>query len=161
VPAFCFLRQARASTPHAQAAVYPAGQRAADWSHATSSSPLPAACGGHRRDPARDGRLDGYAKPLFHDLKIFSWKQDVEQDRKNPLGLAWEALAQGVASIFKNRAKDQFATRVPISGRIDDKQVGTFAAIVGVLRNAFIKAYTPQLEELKPTPAANADGGAK
>lgn len=101
---------------------------------------------------ARDGALEGYAKPLLHDVQIFSWKQDVEEADKNPLRIAWEALAQGITSLFKNQEKDQFATRVPISGRIDDKNLGTWAAIVGVLRNAFVKAYTPQLEHLAPAP---------
>ena len=105
---------------------------------------------------AKDGRLDGYAKPLFHDLQLFSWKQDVEQDKKGPLKLAYEALAQGVVSVFKNHAKDQFATRIPISGRIDDKQLDTVQAIIGVLRNAFVKAYSPQLEQLEPAPTQGA-----
>lgn len=103
---------------------------------------------------ASNGRLDGYAKPIFHDLQIFSWKQDVERDRKGPLSLAWEALAQGVTSVFKNHAKDQFATRVPISGRIDDKQLDTAQAILGILKNAFIQAYTPKLEKLRPANGA-------
>lgn len=101
---------------------------------------------------ASNGQLDGYAKPIFHDLKIFSWKQDVVQDRKGPIKLAYQALAQGVVSLFENHANDQFATRVPISGRIDDKQLDTPQAILGVLRNAFIKAYAPQLRKLKPAP---------
>ncbi|MEO8810114.1 MAG: DUF748 domain-containing protein [Rhodanobacter sp.] len=99
---------------------------------------------------ASDGQLKGYAKPLFHNLQIFSWKQDVEKDHKNPFQLAWEAAAQAVTFIFKNHAKDQFATRIPISGRIDDKKLGTFPAILNVLHNAFVQAYTPQLEHLKP-----------
>lgn len=101
---------------------------------------------------ARDGRLQGYAKPLFQNMKIFSWKQDVEQEHKNPFHVAWEALAQGVTSIFKNHKKDQFATRVPISGRIEDKKFGTWHALVNILHNAFVKAYTPQLEDLEPAP---------
>jgi hypothetical protein len=101
---------------------------------------------------ARDGQLSGYAKPLFHDLKIFSWKQDVEQDKKNPLRIAYEAVAQGVTWMFKNHAEDQFATRVPISGRIDQKNVDTGQAILGVLRNAFIEAYKPNLENLTKRP---------
>jgi hypothetical protein len=103
---------------------------------------------------ARDKQLTGYAKPLFHDLKIFSWKQDVVQEKKNPLQVAWEATAQGVTWLFKNHEKDQFATRVPISGRIDQKNISPFDAIVGVLRNAFVKAYTPNLENLKAKPDA-------
>lgn len=101
---------------------------------------------------ARNGQLDGYATPIFHDLQLFSWKKDVEQEKKGPLALAWEAVAQGVTSVFKNHAKDQFATRVPISGRIDDKHLDTEQAIINVLRNAFVKAYTPQLEHLQPAP---------
>ncbi|NUR22039.1 DUF748 domain-containing protein [Frateuria sp.] len=102
---------------------------------------------------ARDGQLEGYAKPLLHGVQIFSWKQDVEKEHKNPLRVAWEAIAQGIASLFKNHAEDQLATRVPISGRIDDKDVSAWAAIVGVLHNAFVKAYSPQLEHLEPAPA--------
>jgi uncharacterized protein YhdP len=101
---------------------------------------------------ARDGALEGYAKPLLHDVQIFSWKQDVEEEHKNPLRVAWEALAQGITAIFKNHAEDQFATRVPISGRIDNKDISAWAAIVGVLHNAFVQAYSPQLENLKPAP---------
>ena len=101
---------------------------------------------------ARDGQLTGYAKPLFRGLKIFSWKQDVASGDKNPLQIAWQALAQGVTSLFKNHAEDQFATRVPISGRIDDRHLDTVAAILGVLRNAFVKAYTPKLEHLPSPP---------
>lgn len=101
---------------------------------------------------ARDGALRGYAKPLFHDMKIFSWKQDVEEDDKNPFRIAWEALAQGITSIFKNHPHDQFATRVPIRGRIDNKKISAWKAIVNVLHNAFVKAYTPQLEHLEPAP---------
>jgi hypothetical protein len=102
---------------------------------------------------AKDGALDGYAKPLLHDVQIFSWKQDVEEEHKNPLRVAWEAIAQGVTSLFKNHQQDQFATRVPISGRIDNKDVSTWGAIVGVLHNAFVQAYSPKLEDLKPAPA--------
>ncbi|MEO8746848.1 MAG: hypothetical protein ABI379_04210, partial [Rhodanobacter sp.] len=90
--------------------------------------------------------------PLLHDVRIFSWKQDVEQEHKNPLRLAWEALAQGALSLFKNQQHDQLATRVPISGRIDDRHLGRWEAIIGVLRNAFVKAYTPGLERLPPAP---------
>lgn len=101
---------------------------------------------------ARNRQLKGYAKPLFHDLKIFSWKQDVEQEKKNPLKLAYEAVAEGITQLFKNQPKDQFATRVSISGSIDAKNISTLEAIWGVLRNAFIEAYKPSLEHLTERP---------
>ena len=101
---------------------------------------------------AKDGQLNGYAKPLLHDVKVFSWKQDVEQEKESPLRVAWEAIASGVTWLFKNHKEDQFATRVPISGRIDNKDIGTWRAVINVLHNAFVQAYTPKLEGLKPAP---------
>lgn len=101
---------------------------------------------------AKDQKLNGYAKPLFRGLKIFSWKQDVEQDKKGPVKLAYEAVAEGVSKVFKNQSKDQFATRVTISGNIGQKSVSTSDAIIGILRNAFVEAYKPNLEHLTKKP---------
>lgn len=106
---------------------------------------------------ARDGQLQGYAKPLLKDMKIFSWKQDVEENEENPFRVAWEAVVQGVTWIFKNHEADQFATRVPIRGRIDNSKIGTWRAIVNVLHNAFVEAYKPQLEHLEPAPKDDGD----
>lgn len=97
---------------------------------------------------ARDGQLSGYAKPLLKELQIFSWEQDVRQGDKNPLRVTWEALAQGVSWLFRNHRENQLATRVPISGRIDDRELGVLPAVFNVLRNAFVEAYSPQLEGL-------------
>lgn len=101
---------------------------------------------------AKDRKLSGYAKPLFRDLQIFSWKQDVEQEKKGPLKIAYEAVAEGVTKLFRNQAKDQFATRVTISGDIGQKNVSTAEAILGILRNAFVEAYKPNLENLTGRP---------
>ncbi|MGN6480984.1 hypothetical protein [Luteibacter sp.] len=106
---------------------------------------------------AKDRKLNGYAKPLFHDLKIFSWKQDVVQEKKNPLKLAYEAVAEGVTKVFKNQSKDQFATRVPISGTIDSRNMSVGQAIVGILHNAFVEAYKPNLEHLTERPKDDKD----
>lgn len=97
---------------------------------------------------ASDGRLTGYAKPLLRDVKIFSWKQDVEAQKDHPLRVVWEALAGAAETLLKNQKRDQLATRVPISGRIDDPHVGTWDALLAVLRNAFVEALKPQFEHL-------------
>ncbi len=101
---------------------------------------------------ASEGKLSGYAKPLFHDLRVFG-KRDLA---KNPLRIAWEALAQGVVTIFKNHAEDQFATRVSISGTLDDKRISTLDAVGGILRNAFVEAFKPYFENL---PTRRAEDG--
>ncbi|WP_428311731.1 DUF748 domain-containing protein [Hydrocarboniphaga sp.] len=98
---------------------------------------------------AKDGHLRGYAKPLFKDLKVFSWKQDVEQEKENPLRLAWEATAGLFTQLFKNHREDQFATRIEISGDIGATETHPVEAILSILKNAFIKAYKPNFEHLE------------
>lgn len=95
---------------------------------------------------AADGQLSGYAKPLFQDLTIFSWRSDVMESDKNPFQIAWEAIVEGVTTVFRNQPADQFGTRVEIRGRIDNPELGVFGAVVGVLRNAFIEALQPYFE---------------
>jgi uncharacterized protein YhdP len=97
---------------------------------------------------ALDGQLTGYAKPLFGNVSIFSWEQDVEQQGDNPLRVLWEAFWGGVEDLFKNQSSDLIATRVEIRGEIGDVETSTWEAIVGILKNAFIEAYKPQFENL-------------
>lgn len=98
---------------------------------------------------ATDGRLNGYAKPLFQDMKVLSWQQDVVEQHDNPLRLAWEALAGGTAWIFKNHGADQFATRIPISGNLKAPTTGKLDALLAILHNAFVEAFKPQFEKTK------------
>jgi hypothetical protein len=95
---------------------------------------------------ASDGQLDGYAKPLFQDLKMLSWQQDVVEQHDNPLRLAWEALAGGTAFMFKNQRADQFATRIPIRGDLKNPTTGKLDAFLAIRRNAFVEAFKPQFE---------------
>lgn len=94
---------------------------------------------------AKQGQLSGYAKPLLRDLDVIDWKKD----RKEPLKLAWKVIAATTFSLFKNHKADQFGTRIPIEGRIDDPQVSTLAAIRGILHNAFVQAFKPEFEKLQ------------
>jgi len=103
---------------------------------------------------AVDGRLDGYAKPVFKDLKLFSWKKDVEQEKKGPIKLLYEVAAQGAVSLLKGPGNDQLVTNVPISGRIGDSEFGKPQAIFNVVRDSFLHAYGSQLAHLQPSPDA-------
>jgi len=49
--------------------------------------------------------------------------------------------------LLKNRRRDEVATRVTISGRIDGPQFSTWEALFGLLKNAFINAVTPGFEK--------------
>lgn len=97
---------------------------------------------------ATKGRLDGYAKPLFHDVQLFSWKHDIQEQHDNPLRAAWEALAGGLQNIFKNHRENQFATRVEIHGTTESRDISAWDAIAGILHNAFVEAFRPTFESL-------------
>lgn len=108
-----------------------------------------------------DGRrLTGYAKPLLHELDIFSWKQDVENGNGNPLQMLWEALSDGLTKLFRNHPEDQFATRIPIDGSLDQPGTSTWSIIVGILRNAFVEAYRAQFEGTALERPKDKDSGA-
>jgi hypothetical protein len=92
---------------------------------------------------SKEGRLNGYAKPLFRDLKVFSLKEDL---RGNPFQALWQALVGATTMVLKNQPRDQFGTLIPFSGDTSGTTPDLLATIGNVLRNAFVRAYLPRLE---------------
>ena len=94
---------------------------------------------------AQEGQLTGYAKPLFRNLKVFSLTEDLKED--NVLQFFWQALVGAFTSVFKNHSRDQFGTLIPFSGDLTSTTTTDLLATIGnILRNAFIRAYLPRLE---------------
>ncbi|MCJ1886967.1 DUF748 domain-containing protein [Pseudomonas sp. LA21] len=99
---------------------------------------------------ADHGRLSGYLKPLLRGVDVFNWQQDVEAHDKSLFRSIWEALVGGGETALKNQQKDQFATRVAISGNVHRQDVNGFEAFLGILRNAFIEAFNARYERSSP-----------
>ena len=95
---------------------------------------------------AENSQLSGYIKPLLRNVEVFDWEQDIEAEDKGFLRGLWEAIVGGGQTLLKNQRKDQFATRVDLSGTIRDQDVSPFQAFLAVLRNAFIEAFTSRFE---------------
>ncbi|WP_314410170.1 DUF748 domain-containing protein [Pseudomonas kuykendallii] len=96
---------------------------------------------------AQNAQLSGYIKPLLRDVDVFNWKQDVENREKGFFQGLWEAVVGGGQTVLKNQSKDQFATRIELSGSMKgDSHVNPFQAFVAILRNAFVQAFTPRFE---------------
>ncbi len=55
----------------------------------------------------------------------------------------YERVVSGVAKLLKNRDRDEVATKAEVLGRIDNPEVGTVAAAVRLVQNAFFKAILP------------------
>jgi len=89
-----------------------------------------------------EGQFDGYVKPLISELKFVKWKNDKDK----PLQLIWESIIGTLAEIFENQKKDQFATKVPISGTYEDLTTNVLKTIAKVLENAFIDALKPETD---------------
>jgi hypothetical protein len=95
---------------------------------------------------AQEGQMEGYVKPLFRELKIFSLSEDIKDE--NVLRVFWQALVGAATSIFKNHPRDQFGTLIPFTGDLSQKTSTDILATIGnVLRNAFVRAYLPRLED--------------
>jgi len=93
---------------------------------------------------AKEGNYEGYFKVLFEDLDVFDWEKE---RKKNALQVFWQAIVGTVTTLFKNQPKDRLAAKVPISGSFDKTDVHVWATVSTLLRNAFIRALVPKLDE--------------
>jgi hypothetical protein len=99
---------------------------------------------------ARDRELNGYIKPLFEDINIASWQQDVEQQGDNPLQLLWEAGWGLISALITNIESDKVATQIDIKGSLEDTDISSWQAVLGVLHNAFIDALHSRYDKITP-----------
>jgi hypothetical protein len=89
---------------------------------------------------ARNRQIAGYVKPLFQDMEVY----DARQDRhKNLARKAYEAVVGAASKVLQNRPRDEVATRVELSGRLDNPNTSLIATIAGLVENAFFKAILP------------------
>jgi hypothetical protein len=92
----------------------------------------------------RQGKIDGYVKPLFSDMKVYDQRQDAE---KNIFRKLYEGLIGGISGLLENRPREEVATRVPISGDVEGPDTGTWETIVRLIQNGFFRAILPGFEK--------------
>ncbi|MCW8109026.1 DUF748 domain-containing protein [Alteromonas ponticola] len=119
-----------------------------------------------------NGKISGYAKPVLHNVEVFSWKGDIEEDGDGFFEGLTEMLSAFVTEIFENQSEDQIATRIPIEGSIEEPDTAIIPSILGILKNAFIRAMQgdlensveleqPKTDELEPSETENAESDNK
>ncbi|HEX6997190.1 MAG TPA: DUF748 domain-containing protein [Gammaproteobacteria bacterium] len=91
---------------------------------------------------AAEGRFQGYIKPLIENPQILSRNER----SSGPFQKAWEGLVELATNIFKNRRTEQVATQVPFAGELEDPSADVMTALVNLLRNAFVAAFSRSLE---------------
>jgi hypothetical protein len=99
---------------------------------------------------AKNRHIDGYVKPLFSGLDVYS----PEQDRQKSFGRRlYEKAVEGVSKVLKNLPRREVATVVTLSGPIDGAQPNTVEVILKLIQNAFFKAILPGFERQAIRPA--------
>ncbi len=91
----------------------------------------------------KNGRIEGYVKPLFRDLVAY----DSSQDQDKPFSQkVKEKVVNVVGKVLKNRRREEVATVVPVSGPLANPKAGTLETVLKLVENAFIKAILPGFE---------------
>jgi Domain of Unknown Function (DUF748) len=88
----------------------------------------------------RNGYANGYVKPMFGNLQVYNHQKD---KGKPILHQVYEVAIGGAAKLLKNSSTQKVATRVDISGPLDNPDSSSWQAFLQLLRNAFIKAILP------------------
>ena len=91
---------------------------------------------------AKDGEFGGYVKPILTDLDIVQWNKE----EGNLPQIVWESIVAVVAELLQNQPNEQFALKIPIHGSFGDPEVEVWRAIGSVVKNAFIEALKPSVD---------------
>jgi hypothetical protein len=92
----------------------------------------------------RNNRIDGYIKPLFEDLNVYESEQDEDE---NVFQQVYEGIVDGAAELFEDQPRDTVAMKTDISGPVSNPEMSTLQILLSILRNAFIEAIVPGLEQ--------------
>jgi hypothetical protein len=99
----------------------------------------------------KNGRVEGYLKPLIRDLKIY----DKQKDQGKSFGKRVELhVLQVLATLFKNHSTKTVATVTRISGSTTDPKTNEWEAIRKLIGNGLSKAILPGfLDKPKDAPS--------
>ena len=96
-----------------------------------------------------DGKVKGYVKPIANNVTIVSWKND----KQKPLNMIWQAIVGLFVDVFTNQKKDQFATKVPMEGDLNNVKSKVWPSVWNIFKNAFVKAFEKNTDNtIKFTP---------
>jgi hypothetical protein len=102
---------------------------------------------------ARDGRIRGSLKPDLRGVDFKAADDDLGSKIKAALGDVALSLTED-----QREGDDRLATVVPINGRLKAPGIGLGAAVVGVLRNAFVEGIASGFKDLKPGKGVGGSG---
>lgn len=91
---------------------------------------------------AKNSKYKGYVKPVIKDLDVVG-----PEDRKDKFfQKVWENIVGAAGEILNNPKKNQIATKIPIEGNLAGSNTDIIEMIWELLRNAFIQALMPSID---------------
>jgi hypothetical protein len=89
----------------------------------------------------KEGRFGGYVKPFIKDFEIEKQKEGEELKQQ-----IWETIVGASMKVLENPKTEKVATKIPVNGEFENAEVDSWNAIHYVLRNAFVQALRPTIE---------------
>jgi len=84
------------------------------------------------------GVVAGYVKPIAVGVKVVDWQKDKEK----PTNLLWQSFVGLVTEVFENQKEDQFATKVPLEGNLNNnREKSVWPSVWNIFSDAFVKAF--------------------
>jgi len=91
----------------------------------------------------RDGKFNGYFKPLTDNMQIFKWK---EGDKRTIGQFFLELFGEGATELLENQKRDQFATRIPLAGTANSVDTDVWTILINVVWNAYVDAFEKKVD---------------
>lgn len=91
----------------------------------------------------KNGYLNGYIKPMFHNIKI---PDKFTKPNSSILKRLWEGVITFFGFVLKNKPKDSFATKIPVEGNLSNPDIDLWTLITNIFRNAFITPFKNQVD---------------
>jgi hypothetical protein len=92
---------------------------------------------------AANGKITGYVKPLLQGLQV----QEPAKTNINALDKFYQRVVEKVNKVLENNNTKASGTRIPIRGNINDPHADLWSVILELLRNAFIQALLPRVDQ--------------
>ena len=100
--------------------------------------------------------ISGYIKPFFKDMKVYDKRKDKGRSISHKM---YEMLIGGAAMILENRSDQEVATKVNISGSVNNPKTSSWQIVIELIKNAFFKAILPSFDREATVAGKRLTGG--
>lgn len=102
----------------------------------------------------KNGHVNGYVKPLFEDVNVYTRAQD---KKKGVFKKLWEGIVEGLANLLENK-HDEVATVATVQGAVANPRANNMQVLAGLIENALFDAILPGFErQLAPAHIGKSD----